>query len=360
MPKTKATVRGAVLDGPGQISIREFPRPEAQIDTAIVEIELCGICGTDVKLLGGGEAAPYPLVLGHEGVGRISAIGSDAARRYGVAEGDMVIVESSIPCWSCAQCWSGNYRLCPNKGGYGQRSPLTNPPGLWGGLADAMYIAPGSVVHKVPDGLNAAAAVGVQILANSVHWLERQGGLRAGDRLLISGCGPQGLVAAIFARVIGAAEVVVTGLAADATRLSFAESVGARTVVVGGEQPPELGSEYDVVLDVSGSPAAMSGGPALLRPQGTMVVAGRTGGGKTVSFMTDMISKRELRIQGVLAKDAGSMAKAITIAAHDARVARELAALTTHEYPLVETVEAIQAASKGLAGFIKSAVRPTL
>lgn len=359
MPNTSAVVRGAVLEAPGRISIREFALPEVRPDTAILEVELCGICGTDAQLLGGGESAPYPLVLGHEGVGRVTAIGAEAAKRYRVAEGDVVVVESSIPCWSCPQCWSGNYRLCPNKGGYGQRSPVTNAPGLWGGLADVMYIAPGSVVHKVPDGLSAATAVGVQILANSVHWLERQGGLRPGGRVLISGCGPQGLVAAIFARVLGAAEIVVTGLASDAGRLSFAESAGARAVVVGGEEPADLGSGYDVVLDVSGSPAAISGGPSLLRPQGTMVVAGRTGG-RTVPFVTDIISKRELRIQGVLAKDAGSMAKAMTIAAHDPRVAEELAALTTHEFPLSETVEAIEAASKGLAGFIKSAVRPAL
>ncbi len=359
-----AVVRAAVLTAPGRLEIRELPVPAVAADTALLSVELCGICGTDLKYFSGAVSAPYPLVLGHEVVGRIAAIGSVAAKRWAVAEGDRVLVESSIPCWACSACRSGNYRLCPTKGGYGTRLSVTSAPGLWGGMAELMYIAAASIVHRVPETMEPRSAVGIPLLANGFQWLVRKGGVVAGDRVLIQGPGPQGLAAAMIARTIGAAEITVTGLASDSGRLAFAEKVGARAVVIRPDDPPEvtaerIGNGYDVALDVSGSPKAIASAPGRLRPQGTFVLAGLAGRDTAVPIFTDELAWREIRIQGVLSKDDAAMRSALAIAQSDRRIASELATLVTHVLGLADASAAINAAGAGLDGFVKSAIVPS-
>ena len=356
-------VRAAVLTAPGTLELRSFPLPTLRPDTGLVAVELCGICGTDLKYASGRLAAPLPMILGHEIVGRITGIGDEAAARWGVTAGDRVLVESSIPCWSCEPCRAGAYRLCPTKGGYGTRTSTTVAPGLWGGLAEQMWLAPGSIVHRVPELLELRAALAVPLLANGLQWLVRAGGAGQGDRILIQGCGPQGLAAALVAGRVGASEVVVTGLASDEARLAFAAAIGVRTVVVdpgwSGEVRLEaIGREFDVVLDVSGSPSAIAGAPAHLRPMGTFVLAGLIGRGVTVPFATDELAWREIRVQGVLARDAAAMRAALAVVVADRALADRAAALTTHVFPLESVVDALGARQARLPGFVKAAVAP--
>lgn len=359
-----SAIRGAVLVGPREIELRPFAEPAVAGDAALVSVELCGVCGTDLKYFSGALPAPYPMILGHEVVARVERIGDVAAARYGLSAGDRVIVESSIPCWSCPACRSGAYTLCPTKGGYGTRVSTTVTPGLWGGMAERMYIAPGSILHRIPPEMAAEVALGVPILANALQWLVQRGGLGPGQRLLIQGCGPQGLAAALVARSVGAAEVTVTGLPSDAARLAFAAGLGARTVAIDAEWTADtrkeaLGTGYDVALDVSGSRTAIASAPEHVRPRGTFVLAGLVGRGAEVAFRTDDLVYREIRIQGVLSKDEAALRSALALVESDAEVAEALGRLTTHVFPLERAADAISAASDGLDGFVKAAVRPT-
>ena len=356
-------VRAAVLVAPDTFEVRTFARPEVRPDTALVDVELCGICGTDLKYASGKLPSPLPMILGHEVVGRIAAIGDEAAARWRLAEGDRVLVESSIPCWSCDMCRSGAYRLCPTKGGYGTRVSADTAPGLWGGLAESMWLAPGSIVHRLPEALDLRAAMAVPLLANGLQWLVRAGGAGAGDRVLVQGCGPQGLAAGLMAQRVGASEVTITGLASDTARLAFAADAGLRTVVVdpGWDREARLaavGTGFDVALDVSGSAAAMAGAPDHLRRQGTFVLAGLLGRGGTVAFATDDLVYREIRIQPVLAKDDAAIRAALATVLADPALAARTAALTTHVFPLERTADALGALSAGLEGFVKAAVAP--
>lgn len=356
-------VRAAVLTAPGTFELRSFPRPVVGPDSGLVAVELCGICGTDLKYASGALAGPLPMVLGHEVVGRIDEIGEEAARRWGLAPGDRVLVESSIPCWSCPMCRTGAYRLCPTKGGYGTRVSADRPPGLWGGLAERMWLAPGSIVHRLPESLDLRAALAVPLLANGVMWLVRAGGMVPGDRVLVQGSGPQGLAAAMVALAAGAAEVVVTGLASDTARLAAAAEAGARAVTVDpawdrGTRLEAVGEAFDLVLDVSGSEDAVAGAPAHLRPMGTFVLAGLLGRGVTVPLATDELVWREIRVQAVLAKDEAAIRSALAMVLADPALAARGAALTTHLFPLERTADAIGAVRAGLPGFVKAAVTP--
>jgi alcohol dehydrogenase len=356
-------VRALVLTGPNVFELRDLAPPPARDDNAIVRVELCGSCGTDVKYAAGKLAAPIPMILGHEIVGRVEHIGADAARRYGVAVGDRVIVESSIPCWSCAACRSGAYRMCPTKGGYGTRSGLADGSGLWGGLAEVVEVAPGSIVHHLPEVISPEAAIGMELLANGYQWLIRKGGLQPAQRVLIQGCGPQGLAAMLIARRLGATDITMTGLASDEARLALAASAGIRTVVVDPDadraaQLAATGGGFDVVLDVTGDPRAVATAADHLRPQGTLVLASIVGRGVDVPFRTDDLAYREIRVQGVLSKDEHAVLAARTLVETDPDLRAFLERFITHVFPLEEGAAAINARAAGLPGFVKAAVRP--
>ena len=356
-------VRAMVLTAPDVFEPRDLPPPVLRADNAIVRVELCGNCGTDVKYAAGKLAAPLPMILGHEIVGRVEAIGELAAARFAVAVGDRVIVESSIPCWSCAACRSGSYRMCPTKGGYGTRWGLATGSGLWGGLAEIVEVAPGSIVHRLPETISPEAALGLELLGNGYQWLIRKGGLQPGQRVLIQGCGPQGLCAALVARRLGARDITVTGLASDTARLAFAAESGARTVVVDPDAGREaqldaIGRDYDVVLDVTSDPRALATAPAHVRPQGTMVLASVIGKGVEVPFRTDDLVYREIRIQAVLSKDEQAVLAAKALVEGDPDLRGRLERLVTHVFPLDDAKAAIHARAAGLDGFVKAAVRP--
>ena len=121
----------AVTTGPNVMEIRRLEIPDIGDDEAIVRIEATGICGTDYEWFRGDLDIPYPIILGHEPLGRIAAIGSQASERWGVGIGDRVAVRSGYRCGRCAACEAGGTEPCPTAGGFGQTG-LDKSPCLWG------------------------------------------------------------------------------------------------------------------------------------------------------------------------------------------------------------------------------------
>jgi alcohol dehydrogenase len=359
------SARAVVLEGPKRLSLRSLPVPDVGPDEGLLRVEMAGICGTDVKYWSGSLAAPYPLILGHEILGTIDAIGARAAARYGVAVGDRVLVEGRVPCWSCRWCRQGDHRFCQRRRGYGTRTPITDPPGLWGALAEVMYLAPGSIVHRIPDDIPAETATAAALLANAIEWLQLKGGLRVGDRVVVQGAGPQGLAATVVALESGASQVIVTGLARDAPRLALARALGAHETIVAdqadvvAEVDRLTGGELaDVVLDVTGSPVAIATSVELVRTLGTLVLAGLTGRETVTALKTDRIVWNEIRVQGVYVKGEAAYAKAIELVT---RIGDRypVERIVSHRYPLEQAESAILAAAgEAPAGFVKAAVVP--
>ena len=134
---------------------RDVPIPDIDADSAILELEACGICGSDYEQFEGQLRTPMPVVPGHEPLGRIAKIGDRAAQRWGVDVGDRVAVETMLSCRHCGPCLSGSYHLCDTRRIYSY-IPLAEPPGLWGGYSQYMYLAPNTIVHRVdPDAVAA-------------------------------------------------------------------------------------------------------------------------------------------------------------------------------------------------------------
>ena len=145
----------------------------------MVRIEASGVCGTDYEGYHGDYYLPFPVIQGHEPLGVIEAIGPEARRRWGVDVGDRVAVRSRYRCGKCQACWDDKGDPCPNGGGFGSTS-LEKPPGLWGGHAEFMYLAPGTVVHPIDGSLPPEVAVMFNPLGAGFAWAVEATGLESG------------------------------------------------------------------------------------------------------------------------------------------------------------------------------------
>src|SRR5918996_565007 len=185
-------VLAAVRTGPGKTELREFPVPDIDDDSALLKVEVAGICGTDVKMYAKPPFAD-PVIMGHENVGVIARAGRGFTQRKGLAEGDRVFVEHYLGCFHCEWCHA--------------------------------------VTHKVPDGVSAELAGLVTPLSNGIEWALNAGKVGYASTVLIQGPGQQGLSQVVASKQAGASLVVVTGTTGDATRLDLAKALRADAVI---------------------------------------------------------------------------------------------------------------------------------
>jgi len=360
----RGTSRAATLVAPGRLEIREYPIPDVGRTGALLAIELGGVCGTDVKYYRGRIALPLPVILGHEILGRVAAVGPEAATTHGVREGDRVILKGSRGCGHCGACLRGGPRFCPQRTGYGGLTTSADPPHLLGGFADYLYVTPDALLLPVSEALSAEAAVVIaSVMANGFQWAVRQGGATIGSYVVIQGPGQQGLACTFAARQAGAARIVVTGLGRDLPRLQLAREWGADRVVNIDDEDivdvvrEETGGELaDVVVDVSGSPQAVNASVECLRPQGTLVLAGLTGSTTTTPMLLDRLVWKELRVQGAFTADSDAIVATLRLIEATGFPVEDM---VSHTFPLEDTARCIEAI-EGLHGPLptKAVIRP--
>ena len=365
-------IAAAVSFAPRQTEVREFPRPEIAADAGLLHVELTGVCGSDWPYYLRYPQSKGPLILGHETVGRIAAVGQIAQRRFGVKEGDRVALEEYLPCGHCRWCRSGDFRLCdetdtlnrPNTIRFGS-TPISVAPALWGGFAQAKYLHPNSVFHKVPDHVSAKLATLALPLGNGVEWAILQGKVRVGECVVIQGPGQQGLACAVMAREAGAGLVIVTGrgTASDTRRLALAKRLGAHvTVDIDSEDVLQKVSDMtggemaDLVMDCSsGGPAAVIAALQLSRKRGRVILGGRAGG-KIPDFEPDILVRKVLTVMGVR----GHSFEAVELAMHVIASGKfPLEEMCTHVFALADTDRALKTVGgEGEADAIHCAVDP--
>jgi threonine dehydrogenase-like Zn-dependent dehydrogenase len=353
MPERSLT---AVMTHKRQFEMRYFPVPEPSLADAILKVELCGICGSDYHYYTEGHHWPYlspPQILGHEVVGRINDISPAAAKHWKVKEGDLVIVESAITCHRCRYCTSGNSSLCSNKRSYGMSASMKDPPFLWGGYSQYMYLHPDAILHRVPAGVSEHQAVLFSPLANGVKWAQRIPALSLGDSIVILGPGQQGLGCVLASSLTGANPIIVAGLEHDTKRLEVARAMGATHTIYSDREPLAdqiekiLGPEMaDVVVDVTGSTAAQEVAIDLVRRGGTVVLGGRTPK-KTVSFVMDKLASRGIKLVGVRAHESEDVRKALAVISSRRK---QLSVLLTHEVSLKEADLALRLIGQEVPG----------
>lgn len=343
--------RVAVLTEPRTFDYREVELPDVGSDDGLLRVEAAGLCGTDwEQYLGHLDDTPWsvrPVVPGHEILGWIEKIGPAAAKRWGAKEGDRVTVDASIPCGQCFQCQVGRPVLCKDGLGYGLRVGFDNPPHLWGGYGTHMYLHPRATLHRAPSDVPTDVMSLFNPMSNAVRWAVERPGTGMGDTIVIEGPGQRGLLSVVAAREAGAGKIIVTGTPRDRLRLSLARELGAdETVVVGDEDPVERvieatgGRLADVVVDVS----ALATEPIvqaveMVRPGGTVVVAGLKGSNPIPGFVSDKLITKEVSMLGVLSSSWSSVEKAIDVIR---RKGDALKKLCTHRYPVEEADKAVR------------------
>ncbi len=316
----------AVLVAPREIRVQEFPIPAIGPHAALVRVEGTGICGSDwAPYIGSWRGDLPPLILGHEVVGRVVELGAGAGERWGIEVGQRIVVEESIPCNHCGLCRTGRYHMCdPMHTDEGMRyglTPISIEPSIWGGFGEYIYIHPNSIVHKMNESVHVDQAPLFIPISNGIRWVERDGGCRIGDTVVIQGPGQHGLGCVLGARLAGAGTIIVVGTDKDRHRLSVATSLGADHVVSiddgsAVEQIREItnGEMANVVLDVTTRAPDATGDALMMAAIGaTIVVAGAKEGRPATNFMSDLMLLNELTVKGVYGHDYTSVSRALTL-----------------------------------------------
>jgi threonine dehydrogenase-like Zn-dependent dehydrogenase len=308
------TTRAIVQTGPRALEERELPLPAIGPDDALLRVEACGICGSDYEQYEGALPAKYPVIPGHEPVGRIAEIGGEAAARWGVGEGDRVCVEALAPCGKCGPCTSGTTHLCSGRGGiasYGVLS-IDLPPGLWGGYAEYLYLPPAVRIHPIDESVAPEIATLFNPIGAGFRWAVAMPRLQPGETIVILGPGQRGLASVIAAKEAGAGQIIVTGLERDARKLELAREFGADLTLVADRDDIRTavrqatgGRGADIVIDVTAyATSAVTQAIDLTRRGGRVVLAGTKGLGNPVpDFQSDKIVIKELTVMGALGVD---------------------------------------------------------
>jgi len=319
-------MRVSVLKAPGELTVEERPEPTPGSHEVLVRVASVGVCGSDVHYFEHGRIGSHvveaPLVLGHEASGEVVAVGPSVTR---LAPGQRVSIEPGVPDFSCRQCLAGRYNLCE-----GMRFFATPP--IDGAFAELVTVHE-QFAHPVPDSLTDDAAALLEPLSVGL-WACRKGGVGAGSRVLVTGAGPVGLVAAQCALALGAASVAVTDV--NPNRLALARDLGVTDALdVSGTSVNGSGLEVDVLLECSGHPGAAADAIRAVAPAGSVVLVGM--GGDEATLPVSRIQERELRLTGTF-RYAHTWPAAIALAA-SGRV--QLDRLVTGHYGLDEVETAL-------------------
>ena len=342
-----------VQTGPRQLEARDVPIPDIDEDSAILELEACGICGSDLEQYHGVIKVNLPVIPGHEPLGRIAKIGDRAAARWGVDVGDRVAVETMLSCRFCQPCLGGHYHLCQDRRIYSY-IPLHEQPGLWGAYAQYMYLHPNSIVHPMDASIPASTAVMFNPLGAGFRWAVELPKTSPGDRIVILGPGQRGLASVIAAKEAGASQIIVTGLEADRDKLALARSFGAdHTIDVENENAVRRVKELtnggaDIVVAVS----AFATGPVrdaihMVRPGGRIVLAGVKGMKAVDDFVSDYIVLKEINIQGAIGVTSSGYRSAIRMIESGRSPITEM---HTHDFDLAEADLAIRTLGREVEG----------
>jgi Zn-dependent alcohol dehydrogenase len=310
------TVRAAVLRVPGEpLSIESIELAPPGPGELLVEIEAAGVCHSDLHYLRGDLQCPLPVVPGHEGAGRVIALGPGASGD--VAIGDRVCLLWRPNCGRCEHCLAGRPIMCdlgPLQARSGGLLDGTTRMSVDGGalhhllgascFAERVVVSERSVV-RVPDDVPAeiAAIAGCAVITGVGAVRNAIGGC-LGDPLVVLGAGGVGLAAVMGARLAGASPLIVVDV--DEAKLALARQLGATHTINAGDADPVAGvldivsGGAHAVIEAIGRPETLRQAFAMLRPTGTVVAVGLGRVGQTFEVPINELVQRQKRVIGSL------------------------------------------------------------
>ncbi|XP_048257308.1 sorbitol dehydrogenase-like [Haliotis rufescens] len=330
----------AIMYKKGDLRLEDLPMPEPKQGEVQISMANVGICGSDVHFWTNGEIGDFvvkaPMVLGHEASGVVSKVGQGVTS---LKVGDRVAVEPGEPCRICKYCKSGRYNLCP------EMVFCATPP-THGNLS-RFYTHAADFCYKLPDHVSTEEGALLEPLSVAVHACNRAN-IGLGDKVLICGAGPIGLVNMMTARSRGAADIILTDI--DEKRLEFARKLGAKFTLkvtssdprVTAQQIEEiLGEPADKTIECSGAAPSIRTAIYATAPGGCVVLVGL--GAYSVELPILNAALREVDIRGNL-RYLNCYPTALSMVA-SGQV--DVKPLITHRYKLEQSLEAFEAARRG-------------
>lgn len=338
------------------LRLAQYPMPdELASGEMIIEVELSGICGTDVHLHQGQLEIPLPLILGHESLGRVAALGdSDTEDWLGrpLKIGDRVAFTVGRTCGTCRYC--RRYRLpsrCENRRAYGVNIGCEASPHLLGGYSQYQFLYADTAVFKLPDDLASESVVGAGCaIVTAIHGFEKLS-MHWAESVLIQGAGPVGLASLAIAKEAGGRPIIVIG--GPRERLERCKRFGADITIDIDEVPDPAqrrklvldatdGLGADVVVECVGIPNAVAEGWELCRDGGKYLVLGHYGDAGPTLLNPHLITRKELTVLGTW----GSEPQHWNTSLEFLRTRREqypFHELITHRFALEQANEALAA-----------------
>jgi threonine dehydrogenase-like Zn-dependent dehydrogenase len=353
------------------VELREVPSPELEQNSALLQVELSEVCGTDVYLQQGRlEGVPYPLVPGHVSVGCLGKIRGEIfdVEGHKFREGDRVtfldVHRTCNACWYCLVAKATT--RCPQRKVYGITYGLDD--GLCGGWADQIYLKPGTRCIRLEADPETFMAGGCA-LPTALHAVERAE-IGIGDTVLVLGSGPVGINAIILALMRGALNVICIG--APASRLQAANDTGASAVLNFGEHDEGERLEWirertngrgaDVTIEATGAPDAVVQAMRFTRDAGRVVIVGQYTDHGPVSAVAAFnphldLNKKHLDVRGCWGSDFSHFYRAVQIVSDKGRSGPWTALKNgMSRYRLDQTNEALAAVAEGRV--LKALIEP--
>ncbi|MBI4531284.1 MAG: zinc-binding dehydrogenase [Candidatus Latescibacteria bacterium] len=371
-----STITAAVMVKPGKIELQDFVRPEVADDAFLLKVQEVGVCGSDKHMYLGHSLLKFPVIPGHELLGTVEEMGrvvNDQMTVIGgsLSPGDRITVTpSSKGCGRCYNCIHFPHKpaLCPNRTVYGFAT-CAQPPHLFGGFSQYMYIHPKSWVFKIPETLSDTRATLIEPSAVATRAVERAyapgiphigEGYGFGKRVLVVGAGPIGLLTVAALRHSGAGTIIVTDLSQG--RLDVAKRMGADIVI---QADGELGERVkhvrdltdgvgpDIVMECAGVPAAFKEGLELVRRGGKLIEVGHYSDPGATDIRPHVVCQKEVDILGVWAYPPLQFQAALSFLS---RCTLPLEELVTHRMSLERLEEAMKIT--GTEGVFKVVIEP--
>jgi alcohol dehydrogenase len=353
-----ATMKAAVFYGVNDIRVQSVPRPEPGGGEALIRVTLTTICGTDLHILRGEYPVRRGLIVGHEPVGVVEALGAGVR---GYAIGDRVLVGAITPCGQCRACLSGHSAQCGHGGGY-------EPVGGWrfgntinGAQAEYLLVPYAQAnLAPIPDELSDEQVVLLADIASTGFSGAESGGIRIGDAVVVFAQGPIGLCATVGAKLMGAALII--GVDGDEHRLAMARRMGAdvaldyRAVDVIAEIHRLTGGGADVAIEALGTQQTFESALRSLRPGGTLSSLGVYAGKLQIPYDAFAAGIGDHRIVTTLCPGGKERMRRLMEIVRHGRV--DLRPLLTHHMTLEDIAAGYELFGARRDGVLKIAVRP--
>jgi threonine dehydrogenase-like Zn-dependent dehydrogenase len=362
-----AKVLAAVIPKPhAPVEVRELPEPELEPDSALMEVALSEVCGTDVYLQQGRLAGvPYPLIPGHVSVGRLGKIRGQLLDVEGrpFAEGDAItfldVHRTCNACWHCLVAKATT--RCPHRKVYGITYGLAD--GLSGGWAQKLYLKPETRCIRLGEVDFEKFMAGGCALPTALHAVERAE-VELGDTVLVLGSGPVGLSSIIFASMRGALRLLCIG--APDHRLEAARKLGADAVLSIETSDAEErlqwvleqtgGRGADVTIEATGAPRAVVEAMRYTRDAGRVLIVGQYTDHGEVAFNPHLdLNKKHLSVRGCWGSDFSHFYRGVQFMSDPVRSAA-WSLLELKSYDLKQANEALADVATGKV--VKALVRP--